>query len=94
MRAVLLFALASLTPMLPVAVMARSESVAQMKARWEVLHDRCKDHGGPSCRYRDQLTQELMRRGVCYAYSDSRVITADYTWHPCSQPRPRGWRPN
>ena len=73
-------------------------SLTQLKERWGRLEEECR--GGqhaPSdatCRARDDTMLEIEGRGVCWAWSDWRVSAAEYAWHPCSQPLPRGWQPD
>jgi hypothetical protein len=75
--------------------LAKPESIDAMKARWERLNDQCRDRfDDRACAIRDRTERALERRGVCWGYRDTRVIAADYRWHPCSERRPRGWRPN
>jgi len=74
-------------------VISESESVEQLKAHWLALNEECR--GGPHtledavCTGRDKALLILEQRGVCWAYSDDDVVSADYEWHPCSQARPK-----
>lgn len=70
---------------------------AELKRQWMVMEDECRggQHGPGDaiCKARDEIGTELKRRGTCWAYSDWRVFPTQYDWHPCSQARPKGWRP-
>lgn len=81
------------------AAHAKPESVAQLKARWLYLNEQCVGRPDQTphsklCLARDATGFALEKRGVCWAYSDWRVFPVEYDWHPCSQARPKGWKPD
>lgn len=98
MQKLILSTIASAIALTPAVATAKPESMVSMKARWGRLNEECV--GGPHqlgdavCNARDRVQEALERRGVCWYYSDIRVTPAEYSFHPCSQPRPKGWRPN
>jgi hypothetical protein len=71
---------------------------AELKRQWMVMENECRggQHASDDaiCKARDDIGAELTKRGICWAYSDWRVFPTDYDWHPCNQPRPKGWRPS
>ena len=76
---------------------AQQMSTPRLKARWLRLEEECRggqhDPDDAVCTERNRVLNELERRGVCWAYRDDRVTPTLYDWHPCSQRRPKGWRP-
>lgn len=70
----------------------------ELQRQWLVMETECRggqhDPGDAICRERNSVGKELERRGICWAYSDWRVFPFDYAWHPCSQARPKGWKPD
>lgn len=89
MRAILLFvaALSSAAQAAPAA-----PSIKALQSRWMALNEECR--GGSHtpkdrvCRARDGAENALRKRGWCWAYSDDRVMSYQYLWHPCRQARP------
>lgn len=71
---------------------------AELKRQWMVMNEECRggqhDPDDAICKARDGIGAELERRGTCWAYSDWQVFPTQYDWHPCNQPRPKGWRPS
>lgn len=66
---------------------------AELKRQWLAMNEECR--GGQHepdddvCTARDNIGVELERRGICWSYSDWRVLPTEYDWHPCGQPRPK-----
>jgi hypothetical protein len=75
-----------------------SQTTPELQRQWEVMNEECR--GGQHnpddaiCTDRDNIGVALEARGICWAYSDWRVYPTDFRWHPCSQARPVGWRPD
>ncbi len=96
-------AVASTEPVMPIpapetAPAAKSPSILAMEERWGQLNEECAgglhELGDAVCNARDEAERALERRGVCWSYSDWRVPRAEYQFHPCSQPRPAGFKPD
>lgn len=77
---------------MPDPAVRESESIDQLKSHWMALDEECR--GGKHapedavCTGRDNAEIMLEKRGVCWAYRDENVVSADYKWHPCSEARP------
>lgn len=80
----------------PATARRSQPSISSLEARWLDLNDQCAGSYHPSeavCNEAERIRSALERRGICWSYSDWRVTNAEYRFHPCSQPRPPGFKP-